>query len=128
MSKPIWIELETIIKIHDRQLSEHGGLSGVRDEKLLASALARPQNLHSYDKANMFEMSASLAHGIVKNHPFIDGNKRTAYVACRLLLELNSYRLVASTTDKIKAMLDLAAGELSQEEFAKWLEVNCEKV
>lgn len=119
----VWIGKPFALAIHDRQLSEHGGSPGVRDESLLDSALARPQQLHSYGDppADLAELAASLAFGLARNHPFVDGNKRTAHVCYRVFLALNGMTLVASDEDKYITTLGLADGTLSEAEFAAWL-------
>lgn len=119
----VWIEKPLALAIHNRQLSEHGGGSGVRDESLLDSALARPQQLHAYgDPApDLADLAASLAFGLARNHPFVDGNKRTAHVCYRVFLALNDAELVASDQDKYITMLSLAEGSLSETDFAAWL-------
>lgn len=128
MTEPTWLLPETVIKIHDRQIEEHGGLIGVRDENLLISEVARPQNLYAYGTPNIFEMAASLAFGLAKNHPFNDANKRTAYVSCRTFIRLNGYDLHASDLDKLETMLKLSSDKITEQEFTKWLELNCKKV
>lgn len=119
----IWIEKPLALAIHDRQLAEHGGQSGVRDEALLDSALARPRQLHTYGDPppDIAALAASLAYGLARNHPFLDGNKRTAHVCYRTFLALNGVTLVARDEDKYVAMLALAEGSLSESEFADWL-------
>lgn len=119
----VWIGKPFALAIHDRQLSEHGGSAGVRDESLLDSALARPQQLHAYGDppADLAELAASLAFGLARNHPFVDGNKRTAHVCYRVFLALNGMTLVASDEDKYITTLGLADGTLSEAEFAAWL-------
>lgn len=119
----IWIEKAFAIAVHERQLAEHGGIVGVRDEGLLDSALARPQQLHAYgDPApDLAELAASLAFGLARNHPFLDGNKRTAHVCYRVFLALNGADIEASDEDKYVAMLSLSEGSLSEAEFAAWL-------
>lgn len=119
----IWIEKPLVLAIHDRQLAEHGGGSELRDGGLLDSALARPQQLHAYgDPApDLADLAASLAFGLARNHPFVDGNKRTAHVCYRVFLQLNGASLVASNEDKYTSMLALAEGSMSEAEFAAWL-------
>lgn len=119
----IWLEKELVMAIHDRQLAEHGGSSGVRDARLLESALARPQQTYAYsDPApDLADLAASLAFGLARNHPFVDGNKRTAYVAYRTFIALNDGELVASDEDKFITILSLAEGTLSEKDFAAWL-------
>jgi death-on-curing protein len=119
----VWIEKAFAPAIHDRQLSEHGGSSGVRDENLLDSALARPQQLYAYgDPApDLADLAASLAFGLARNHPFVDGNKRTAHVCYRVFLALNGVTLIASDEDKYVMTLALAEGTLPEADFAAWL-------
>lgn len=111
-----------IILIHDEQLAEHGGSSGIRDEGLLESALARPLNLLGYGEPSLSELAASLAFGIARNRPFVYGNKRTAFLAAYTLVNMNGYDLEADQADVIAVVLDLAAGELTESELAHWLE------
>jgi len=117
-----WLLEETVYAIHKRQIAEHGGSDGVRDEGLLLSALARPQNLYAYSEKtpDISALAASLAYGIAKNHPFIDGNKRTALVVSRTFLLLNGYNIKASQEEKYLTFLKLAEGNLSEEELANW--------
>ena len=118
----VWVVDSVVLAIHEAQLAEHGGAAGVRDEGLLASALARPQNLEAYgDDVYAAALAASHAFGIARNHPFFDGNKRTAFVVMELFLNLNGWNLEASDADCISTMLTLAAGNLSEEMLAKWL-------
>ena len=119
----VWIERALALAIHDRQLAEHGGGGGVRDDSLLASALARPRQLLAYGDPppDLAALAASLAHGLARNHPFVDGNKRTAHVCYRVFIALNGCELVASDEDKYLAMLSLAEGTLSEDAFAQWL-------
>jgi death-on-curing protein len=119
----VWIETALALAIHDRQLSEHGGSSGVRDTALLESALARPKQMHAYGDPppDLAEPAASLAFGLARNHPFVDGNKRTAHVCYRVFIALNGGELIASDEEKYVAMLSLAEGSLSEAQFAQWL-------
>ena len=119
----VWIERAFALAIHERQLAEHGGSSGVRDEGLLDSALARPQQLHAYGNPtpDLADLAASLAFGIARNHPFVDGNKRTAHVCYRAFLLLNGANVDATDEDKYATTLGLAEGSLSEGEFATWL-------
>lgn len=118
-----WIVKPFALAIHDRQLAEHGGSAGVRDESLLASALARPQQLHAYGEPppDLADLAASLAYGLARNHPFVDGNKRTAHVCYRAFLALNGFALIATDEDKYAAMIGLADGSLPEADFAAWL-------
>ncbi len=119
----VWITRALALAIHERQLSEHGGAAGIRDEALLDSALARPQQLFSYGDPppDLVELTASLAYGLTRNHPFVDGNKRTAHVCYRVFLALNGAELMASQEEKYVAMMGLADGAWSEAEFAQWL-------
>ena len=119
----VWIERPLALAIHERQLAEHGGGSGVRDEGMLDSALARPQQRHAYGDPppDLAELAASLAFGLARNHPFVDGNKRTAHVCYRVFLLLNGVELGADDEEKYVAMLRLAEGSLDEAEFAAWL-------
>jgi len=119
----VWLETALVLAIHERQLSEHGGSAGVRDEGLLESALARPRQLHAYgDPApDLADLAASLASGLARNHPFVDGNKRTAAVACETFLELNGAQLDAEDLELYPLYLALAEGKLGEREFVAWL-------
>lgn len=119
----VWIEKRLALAIHDRQLAEHGGGTGVRDEALLDSALARPQQLFAYGDPppDLAALAASLAFGLARNHPFVDGNKRTAHVCYRVFIALNDAELVATEQEKYIAMLSLAEGSLEEAAFADWL-------
>lgn len=119
----VWISKALALAIHDRQLAEHGGGGGVRDEGLLDSALARPQQAFAYGDPppDIAALAASLAFGLARNHPFVDGKKRTAHVCYRVFLALNDSELVASQEEKYIAMLGLAEGSLGEAEFAQWL-------
>ena len=117
-----WIEESVVWAIHEVQLAEHGGSSGVRDPGLLASALARPLNLSNYDStADAAALAAAYGFGIARNLPFIDGNKLTAFVCCELFLALNGHTLTADDSSCVSITLALAAGELPEAEFAAWL-------
>lgn len=123
MSEPVWIKDDVVLAIHRRQLAEHGGGEGVRDSGLLDSALNKPKNLYHYNnpEPGLAALAASYAYGIARNHPFIDGNKRTAFVVCRLFLKLNGANLTASQEEKYNTFLKLAAGDLSEQELASWI-------
>ena len=123
MSEPVWIDSAVVLAIHRRQLAEHGGLDGTRDPGLLESALARPRNVFAYAEADpdFAALAAAYAFGIARNHPFIDGNKRTAFVVCRTFLILNGIDSSASRESKYSTFLALAAGELSEEELVAWI-------
>jgi death-on-curing protein len=119
----VWLEKALVLAIHDRQIAEHGGSAAVRDEGLLESALARAQQLHAYGDPvpDLADLAAALAHGLARNHPFVDGNKRTAHVAYRTFLALNGADLVATDEEKYVTMLALAEGKLAERDFAAWL-------
>ena len=119
----VWLEKALVLAIHDRQVAEHGGSAGVRDEGLLESALARPQQLHAYgDPApDLADLAAALAYGLARNHPFVDGNKRTAAVCCETFVELNGAVLEADDPDLFPQYLALAEGKLAEQDFAAWL-------
>ncbi|HLX69855.1 MAG TPA: type II toxin-antitoxin system death-on-curing family toxin [Verrucomicrobiae bacterium] len=119
---PLWIEERDVFAIHDRLLALHGGASGLRDRGLLESALARPRQHHTYSKSpDIIEMAALYTAGIVCNHPFLDGNKRTGFVLGVLFLELHGFHFIASEESATQAVFALAAGTLSEDEYAAWL-------
>jgi death-on-curing protein len=118
--EPIWLEIEIALAVHERQLAEHGGGTGVRDSALLESALSRPVNRWAYGEDDMAQLAAAYAFGVAKNHPFIDGNKRTAWVLARMFLVLNGQSLIFSPEDAIRIVLALAAGGLREGELADW--------
>jgi death on curing protein len=118
--EPHWLDARDALAIHDRQIAEHGGVSGVRDSNLLDSALARPINKWNYGTDDPAALAAAYAYGVALNHPFADGNKRTAWVLARLFLALNSYVLNFDQADATRTVLALAAGELSDDELAAW--------
>jgi death-on-curing protein len=119
----VWLLEETVTAIHHRQIAEHGGSEGLRDEGLLSSALARPQNLLSYSESrpDLASLAAAYAYGIARDHPFVDGNKRTALVAARTFLILNGVDLEAAQDEKVLTFLSLAEGAASEEELADWI-------
>jgi len=119
-----WISKQALLLLHAESLAEHGGGQGLRDEGLLDSALARPQNLAAYGNPDHAALAASYGLGLAKNHAFVDGNKRAALLATGLFLYLNGWRLTASQADTTLAMLSLAAGDLSEDDFAAWLRRN----
>ena len=124
MSEPVWVFREVVLGLHEQSLAQFGGSTGIRDEGLLDSALGKPQNLFAYGTPSVFELAASYAFGLVKNHPFLDGNKRTGFTAAILFLELNGQNFAAPETDAAIKTLALAAGEMSEAEFASWLELH----
>lgn len=116
-----WIDKRALLLLHDESLAEHGGSAGMRDEGLLDSALARPLNLEAYGEPDIAALAASYGVGLAKNHPFVDGNKRAAFLAVGLFLALNGQRLVATQVEATLTMLDVAAGVVNEEAFAAWL-------
>ncbi|MGH7153350.1 MAG: type II toxin-antitoxin system death-on-curing family toxin [Acetobacteraceae bacterium] len=120
----LWLSQELILAVHDEQLAEHGGATGVRDDGLLESALARPLNRASYGDPDIAELAAVYALGLIQNHPFVDGNKRTAYVALELFLRLNGIRFPVSDADAVIMTLRLAAGDIAEPEFIDWVRAN----
>ena len=121
MAEPVWLRPDVVLAIHNRQLAEHGGPPGVRDEGLLESALIAPVNRWQYEKGSLPELAACYAFHLAGNHPFIDGNKRTAYICMRLFLTLNGMDLTADPEEKIRIMVDLSAGRLGFDELAAWV-------
>ncbi len=117
----VWLTLRLIRAAHEEQLVEHGGPAGVRDEGLLASALARPQHRALYESPDAASLAASYAFGIARNHPFVDGNKRAAFVALEVFLDLNGWELDASDESCVMTMLQLAAGQLAEPDLAQWI-------
>ena len=130
MDDPIWIGKDLTLAIHSRQLAEHGGLDGVRDDAMLESALARPRQQFAYGDPTpaVPALAAAYAYGLARNHPFVDGNKRTAYVVCRTFLILNGHDMTAPREERYTVFLRLAAGALSERELVVWLEANCTPV
>jgi death-on-curing protein len=125
VTEPVWINERDVFSLHDRLLAIHGGAAGVRDENLLQSALARPQQHFAYaESPDIIFLAAVYTAGIVRNHPFIDGNKRTGFVVGILFLELNGYRFTASEEDAAQAVLHLAAGALDETGYAAFLRAN----
>jgi death-on-curing protein len=124
MKKPVWVLRETVLTLHEQSLAEFGGAAGIRDEGLLDSALGKPENLLAYGKPTLFDLAASYGFGLVKNHPFIDGNKRTGFTVAVVFLELNGYRFHAPEADAALRTLALAAAEMSEAEYAAWLKAN----
>ena len=115
-----WVRADVVHAVHDWQLAEHGGLPGLRDEGMLESALARPRNQAAYGKPDAAALAAAYAFGLVRNHPFADGNKRTGWVVARVFLADNGYRLQFDPTDAVRTVEALAAGKISEAELAAW--------
>ncbi len=117
----VWLDSQVLLAVHDEQLAEHGGIAGVRDMGLFDSALSRPQNLAVYTTPDAAEIAAAYAFDIARNYPFLDGNKRTAFVAMELFLVLNGYDLLANDVDCVMTMLAVASGEIAEAELAEWI-------
>jgi len=128
MKAPVWVLDETVLALHEQLLALHGGATGLRNRGLLESALARPRNLFAYEKATVFALAASYAFGLVKNHPFVDGNKRIGFAVCVVFLQLNSWRFEAEEADAAVQTLGLAAGAIKEAEYAAWLKANSRRV
>ena len=127
MKTPAWVLHETVLTLHEQLLAEFGGTAGIRDEGLLDSALSKPENLFAYGKPTIFDLAASYGSGLVKNHPFIDGNKRVGFIVAVVFLELNGYRFQATEAEAAVNTLALAAGEMTEQEFSAWLKMNSRK-
>ncbi len=127
MKEPVWIDASDVYSFQLEMLAAFGGLAGVRDEGLLQSALSRPLNLFAYGTPTLFELAAEYALGIVKNHPFLDGNKRAGFMAAALFLEANELRFSAPEEEVVLQTLALAAGEIDQSDCAVWLKASCHK-
>jgi len=127
-AKPRWISKKALLLLHEESLAEFGGAPGVADESLLESALARPQNTHAYrPESTIADLAASCAYGLARNHAFVDGNKRAAFLAIGVFLSINGYQLVAKQIDAIQTMRAVAAGELNEQGLAAWIVENSEK-
>jgi len=125
VTEPVWVPREVILSTQEELLNRFGGLSGIREEALLESALHRPQQIFAYAKPSLFELAAAYAAGIVKNHPFLDGNKRAGFVAAYIFLGANGFALEASEEEVVERTLALAAGAIAEAEYAEWLEKSC---
>ncbi|MET4634549.1 type II toxin-antitoxin system death-on-curing family toxin [Kaistia defluvii] len=121
MSEPRWLTLEEVLVAHERQIAKFGGPAGIRDAGALESALVRPRNKLVYGGTDLASLAAAYAFGIARNHPFVDGNKRAAFVAMMLFLRLNDVRFAPSPAEATLAILGLAAGEISEENLARWI-------
>jgi len=130
MAEPAWVRTDVVLAIHQRQLADHGGTEGLRDDTLLESAVARPKNLWAYGdpRPDLAALAASYAFGIVKNHAFVDGNKRTALVTCRTFLLLNGFDLKVSQEEKYLTFLKLAEGEIDEASLAEWIRAHLQKL
>jgi death-on-curing protein len=128
MRPPHWLDRRAIELLHDESIAEHGGIEGLRDQGLLVSALARPQNLFAHeDERDLPRLAASYAFGLAKNHPFADGNKRIAFIAAALFLRLNGKRLAADQAEAALTFLSLAAGTVSEAELSQWIRDHMKK-
>jgi death-on-curing protein len=129
MKKIVWVLDEVVLAVHDEQLAEHGGLSGVRDRGAVESALARPRNLVAIEACDdLARLAAAYAYGIARNHGFADGNKRTALVTTDLFLMLNGFELVSSPAENVLTILGLADGAISEEELTRWIRKNIKRI
>ncbi len=129
MKEPVWVLEDIVLAIHTMLLSEHGGGSGIRDEGLLKSALARPKQKFSYNSdTSIFELAAAYSFGIARNHPFVDGNKRAAFTIGTLFLELNDYKLTASEANAAITFENLASGEIDENKLEQWFKEQSSKV
>lgn len=127
-AEPKWISKKALLLLHEESLSEFGGARGLRDEGLLESALARPQNIYAYNPAaTLPELAASYCYGIVKNHAFVDGNKRAAFLAIGLFLAINGLRLIATQVEAIQTILEVAAGAMNEQKLSVWIGENLKK-
>lgn len=124
MTEPKWLLVPLVDAMHDMQLAEHGGAAGVRDGGLLASALDIPQNAYHYGERDIHNLAAAYAFGLAKNHPYVDGNKRTAFLAAVVFLKINGWKMTADEVPATQAVLSLASGAFDQEGFAVWLRAN----
>jgi death-on-curing protein len=123
-----WVTKSVALAIHEQQIAEHGGAQGIRDIGLLESARARPENLASYDEPDVAALASAYAFGIARNHPFLDGNKRTSYVVTLAFLRLNGRDVEADEATRLQIWLDLAAGDLTEEQLTNWLRANLVKI
>lgn len=127
-AEPKWLSVDMVLAFHDEQLAHFGGAEGVRDLGLLESGLARPRNRHQYDPgASIFDLAAAVGAGIIRNHPFVDGNKRTGLVAIAVFLSLNGWRFDPDQAEEVQVILALAAGEMEEDDLARWIEANSRK-
>jgi death-on-curing protein len=124
VKEPLWIDREDVLAIHDMMLAQHGGMVGLRDVGLLESGLNRPRQIFAYEKPTLHHLAAAYAHGIVQNHPFLDGNKRTGFMAAATFLEVNGLEFTASEADVVIATLALADRKMSEKEYAVWLQAS----
>jgi death on curing protein len=125
VSEPLWLNEQIVKAMHDDQIAQYGGLPGLRDENLLSASLARPQNLYTYGTTpTIYDLAAAYGYGLAKNHPFLDGNKRTAFIVMATFLLLNGYQLNAPEMEVVLVMERLAEGQDTQESIAEWLKIH----
>ena len=124
MKEPIWVRRDVVLAYHDLLLASHGGGTGIRDEGMLDSALDRPKNLFHYEQPSLHELAASYGFGLVKNHPFVDGNKRIGFATAVLFLEINGWKFSATEVDAVLKTLAMAASEIDEADFSRWLKEN----
>ena len=127
MKEPVWLDRGDCLAIHEIMLADYGGLAGVRDETMLESALAKPRNLFAYGNPELDALAAAYGAGIVRNHPFLDGNKRTGFMTAAAFLEVNGWEITASEVEAVIQTLALAAGELDEAGYAAWLKKNSKR-
>jgi death-on-curing protein len=129
MKEPRWLDQLVVLLLHSESLAEHGGSSGLRDQGLFESALARPRNVFAYEPdSDTAQLAAAYGFGLARNHAFVDGNKRIAFIAMTLFFQLNGFRLVSEHVDKIQTMIDVAAGKIPEDEFANWIRTHSVRV
>jgi death-on-curing protein len=124
VKRPRWVHVRVLLLLHAETLAEHGGLSGVRDVAGMESALARPQNLYAYGRADLAGLAAAYAFGIIRNHPFSDGNKRAGFLAAGLFLALNGFELVSDTVEAAQIIMGVATGKVSEKILADWIRIH----
>ena len=127
MKEPVWVRRDVVLAFHEQLLAEHGGSAGIRDEGMMDSALGRPENLFAYGKPSLFDLAAAYAFGLVKNHPFVDGNKRIGFATAALFLDLNGQHFIAPEVEAVLNTLALAAGKMSEAAYAAWLKANAKR-
>jgi death-on-curing protein len=125
MKEPVWLPREVVLTTQDELLDRFGGLAGIRDDGLLESALGRPRHLHAYGNPTVYELAAAYAFGLVKNHPFLDGNKRIGFMAAYIFLGINGLTFAATEEEVVEQTLALAAGAIGEEEHGQWLARSC---
>ena len=128
MKERVWVRRDVVLAFHEQLLAEHGGSAGIRDEGMMDSALGRPENLFAYGKPTLFDLAAAYAFGLVKNHPFVDGNKRIGFATAALFLDLNGQHFTAPEVEAVLNTLALAAGKMSEAAYAAWLKANAKRV